>query len=49
MVTGGIKTAQYASKIVEEGLTDLVGVGRALLKDKFWAEKAVKELQESEQ
>ncbi|MFW6035637.1 MAG: NADH:flavin oxidoreductase [Halothermotrichaceae bacterium] len=41
LITGGIKTADFASKIVEENKTDLVGVGRALLKDKLWAKKAV--------
>lgn len=41
LVTGGIKTPEYANKIVESGDTDLVGVGRAMLKDKLWAEKAL--------
>ena len=44
IVTGGIKTPEYANKIVKEDKTDLVGVGRAMLKDKKWAEKAVEKL-----
>ena len=44
IVTGGIKTPEYANKIVKEGKTDLVGVGRAMLKDKKWAKKAVEKL-----
>jgi 2,4-dienoyl-CoA reductase-like NADH-dependent reductase (Old Yellow Enzyme family) len=38
---GGITAAEYADRLVREGLVDLVAVGRALLKDPDWARKAV--------
>ena len=38
---GGIREAEYADELVREGLVDLVAVGRALLKDSKWAEKAL--------
>ena len=44
LVTGGIKNPEFADKIVREEKTDLVGIGRAMLKDKKWAEKAVDKL-----
>jgi 2,4-dienoyl-CoA reductase-like NADH-dependent reductase (Old Yellow Enzyme family) len=37
---GGITAATYADKLVREGKVDLVAVGRALLKEPDWAEKA---------
>lgn len=37
MVTGGIKTVEKANEIVAQGIADLVGVGRTLLKDPDWA------------
>jgi NADPH2 dehydrogenase len=37
---GGITAATYADNLVKEGTVDLVAVGRALLKDSDWAEKA---------
>lgn len=47
MVTGGITDPEYADRIVREGKTDLVGVGRAMLKDKKWAQKAVNTLKKN--
>jgi 2,4-dienoyl-CoA reductase-like NADH-dependent reductase (Old Yellow Enzyme family) len=41
---GGIREAVYADKLVRDGVVDLVAVGRALLKDSKWAEKAVERL-----
>jgi len=41
---GNIKDARYANKLIEEGVVDLVGIGRALMKDPNWAIKAIKEL-----
>jgi len=41
---GRITTAEYAQKIVSEGLVDLVAVGRALWKDSKWAEKAIEKI-----
>jgi len=42
---GGITEPEYANKIVQEGLVDLVAVGRRLLEDPDWATKAIKKLQ----
>lgn len=42
---GGIKEPEYADKLIQEERVDLVAVGRALLKDAHWAEKAVKKLE----
>jgi 2,4-dienoyl-CoA reductase-like NADH-dependent reductase (Old Yellow Enzyme family) len=41
---GGITEPEYANKIIQESRVDLVAVGRALLKDPKWAEKAIKRL-----
>lgn len=39
LVTGGIKEKEAAQRLVAEGKTDLVGIGRALLKDSCLPEK----------
>ncbi len=44
LVTGGIKEAEFADRIVREGKADLVGIGRAMLEDPDWARKAVQAL-----
>ena len=44
LVTGGIKQPEFADKIVRNEETDLVGIGRAFLKNKFWAQEAVNKL-----
>jgi 2,4-dienoyl-CoA reductase-like NADH-dependent reductase (Old Yellow Enzyme family) len=44
---GRIKDANYADSIVREGQVDLVAVGRALLEDASWAEKAISTLEKS--
>jgi 2,4-dienoyl-CoA reductase-like NADH-dependent reductase (Old Yellow Enzyme family) len=44
LVTGGIKTSGFADRIVRNNKTDLVGVGRAMLKDKEWAKKALNKI-----
>jgi NADPH2 dehydrogenase len=41
---GGIKEASFADSLVQEGKVDLVAVGRAILKDSKWAEKAIETL-----
>ncbi len=41
MLTGGVQTAQDAEKLLTEKACDLVGVGRAILKDADWATKAL--------
>jgi NADPH2 dehydrogenase len=39
---GGIKDPEDASKLVQDGIVDLVAVGRALLDDPEWAVKALR-------
>ena len=40
ILTGGIVDAKSADQLLSENVADLIGVGRALLKDARWAEKA---------
>lgn len=42
ILTGGITEAQAAERLLAEGKADLVGVGRAILKNSQWAEQAIK-------
>lgn len=42
ILTGGIITAEGAQALLENGAADLIGVGRALLKDSAWAKNALK-------
>lgn len=42
ILTGGISTAEGAEALLKERAADLIGVGRALLKNSFWAENALK-------
>lgn len=44
ILTGGITEAQAAEKLLAEGKADLIGVGRALLKNSKWAEQAINSL-----
>ncbi len=44
LIAGGIKTANYAEKLLGSGRTELVGIGRAQLKDRNWPAKALNEL-----
>ena len=41
ILTGGVQTAQDAEKLLADEACDLVGVGRAILKDADWAVKAL--------
>lgn len=41
ILTGGITEATAAEKLLKEGKTDLIGVGRAILKDSKWAQRAI--------
>lgn len=43
IVTGGITTAEGAEELLEAGDADLVGVGRAILKDSNWTINAIAE------
>lgn len=44
ILTGGVRTGDAAERLLEEGRADLIGVGRAVLKDPQWAQKAFAEL-----
>jgi NADPH2 dehydrogenase len=41
MVTGGITEPEFANKVLTDGHADLIGVGRALLRDPLWVTKAM--------
>jgi len=45
ILTGGITEPQQAEALLAEGKADLIGVGRAILKDSEWAQRAVKALE----
>lgn len=40
MLTGGITSMESAEQLLEAKAADLIGVGRAILKDSLWAKKA---------
>lgn len=44
ILTGGVMTAEDAEKLLQENAADLIGVGRAMLKDPDWAVKALQEV-----
>lgn len=44
ILTGGITDPEKADDLISFGKTDLVGVGRAMLKDSSWAENTINEL-----
>jgi NADPH2 dehydrogenase len=39
MVTGGITNGVLAENVLQDGSADLIGVGRALLRDQDWVRK----------
>jgi len=39
ILTGGVWSAESAETLLQDGAADLIGVGRAMLKDHRWAEK----------
>lgn len=39
LLTGGVTTAAQAEQLLRSGAADLIGVGRAILRDHRWAEK----------
>ena len=43
ILTGGIVTAQAAERLLAQEMADLIGVGRAILKDSEWARRAMRE------
>lgn len=44
ILTGGIKTAEGAEKLLCENKADLIGVGREILKNPLWAKNAIEKL-----
>jgi 2,4-dienoyl-CoA reductase-like NADH-dependent reductase (Old Yellow Enzyme family) len=44
ILTGGITESDEAEKLLAEGKADLIGVGRAILKDSKWAKNAIESL-----
>jgi len=46
LVTGGITEGPFAEKVLQDGNADLIGVGRALLRDPDWVIKAKASLSE---
>jgi NADPH2 dehydrogenase len=44
LVTGGFTDAAHADRVVREGRTDLVGIGRAMLNDPSWTRTAIEQL-----
>ena len=47
LVTGGVTRGGEAEEILRSGSADLVGVGRAVLRDSGWAKRALEELTRS--
>ena len=47
ILTGGIRDAKVADQLLQEGMADFIGVGRAIRNDSLWAKKAVETLQGS--
>ncbi|MEL7567101.1 MAG: NADH:flavin oxidoreductase [Dehalobacterium sp.] len=47
ILTGGISEAEAAEELLKEGKADLIGVGRAILKDSHWARKVFESSQYS--
>ncbi len=46
ILTGGIKDAEIADQLLQEGKADLIGVGRAIMSDSLWAKRAVESLRD---
>lgn len=45
MLTGGVKTGEDAEKLLEGQAADLIGVGRSMMRDAEWTQKALAEVQ----
>ena len=43
ILTGGVTEPRHAEELLARGVADLIGVGRAMLKDSGWAVRAVRE------
>ena len=46
LLTGGVKTGADAEKLLEEQAADLIGVGRSMIRDAEWTQKALAEIQQ---
>ena len=44
ILTGGVTEEKVAEQLLTEGKADLIGVGRAILKDSDWARLAIESL-----
>jgi 2,4-dienoyl-CoA reductase-like NADH-dependent reductase (Old Yellow Enzyme family) len=47
ILTGGIWDVKIAEQLLRDKKADLIGIGRALLKDSLWAKHAVEDMQKS--
>jgi NADPH2 dehydrogenase len=45
ILTGGVTEPEQAERLLADGKADLIGVGRAILKDSDWARRAVRSLE----
>ncbi|HEY5484072.1 MAG TPA: NADH:flavin oxidoreductase, partial [Propionibacteriaceae bacterium] len=45
ILTGGVTEPRQAEELLAEGKADLIGVGRAILKDSGWAQRAIRSLE----
>jgi len=45
ILTGGVTEPQQAERLLADGRADLIGVGRAILKDPEWAQRAIRALE----
>jgi 2,4-dienoyl-CoA reductase-like NADH-dependent reductase (Old Yellow Enzyme family) len=45
ILTGGVTEPEQAERLLSEGTADLIGVGRAILRDSAWAQRAVRSLE----
>ncbi len=48
IAVGGITEPAFADAVIREGRADLVGIGRAMLRDPDWSARAIRELKASE-
>jgi NADPH2 dehydrogenase len=49
ILTGGITEIEAAEKLLGEKKADLIGVGRAILQDSTWAERAIETLRQRQE
>ena len=49
ILTGGVKKAKDAERLLKEGYADLIGIGRAMIMDGDWSRKALYKLKRAEE